>query len=65
MSVGEDESVAIKPAGSARRVAEVSRPDRVRHWRAAHWSARVTGVCRLDGVDRKGADRGDGGLFQS
>ena len=59
MTVGEHKSVAIEPAGSVRRVAEVARPDRVRHWRAAHWGARVTRVCRLDGVDREGADRGD------
>ena len=65
MSVGEHKSVAVEPAGSARRVTEVARPDRVGHRRAAHWGARVTRVCRLDGVDREGADRGDGGLLKS
>ena len=65
MTVGEDESITIEPARSARRVAEVARPDRVGHRRAAHWGTRVTRVCRLDGVDREGADRGDGGLLKS
>ena len=59
MAVGEDEAVAVEPARRSRRMAEVACPDRVSHRRATHWGARVARVCRLDGVDREGADRGD------
>ena len=65
MAVGENKAVAIEPAGSSRCMAEVACPDGVRHRRAAHRGAGMARVCRLDGVNCEGADRGDCGLLES
>ena len=52
----EHEPVAVGPVRVRRRVAEVARPQRVRHRRGAHRRARVPGVGLLDAVDREGPD---------
>ena len=62
---GEDEAVAVGPAGLGRIVAEHLVPEHVGDGGQGHGRAGVAALGRFDGVHRKGADRVDRQLFNS
>ena len=54
VSVTQDEAVAVRPLGTARRKRHVLRPEEVSHRSAAH---RGAGVSRISSLDHVGAAR--------
>ena len=65
MSIRKNEAVAIEPAWCCWGVAQVSRPDGVRHRGATHRCAWMSTVGRLHRINGEGANRGDGRLVEA
>ncbi len=63
MAAGKNEAVTVRPPGIGRVVLEKPRKQHVGHRRQTHRGARVPRVRALDGIDRQGADGGDGKLI--
>ena len=56
----QHEPVTVGPVRMRRRVAQEARPQDICHRRRAHRRPGMTGVRRLDAIDRQGPDRVDG-----
>ena len=64
VSVGEDESVAVRPLVVLRVIGHHPRPEHVRHWSAAHGRARVSRVGLLHHLGGEDADIVDASLLE-
>jgi hypothetical protein len=61
----EDETVAVRPGGVGRVVAQEASPQHVGRRGRAHRQAGMAGVRLLHGVDRQEADGIDGSLVEA
>jgi len=64
MASREDESIAIRPKGPGGIIFQKILPKAIRHRSKPHGGAGMPGICLLDGVHRKGADRVDAKLIE-